>query len=105
MFDLIFVFYFFVALKKATRFGAKPEFDSTFANFQHPTNAPGHQSERNRFTGTSNHFLNRQAGEPGVAKYSVPPNFVGSSLNDKISFQQEDKMKKARMNYVRIQTK
>ena len=105
MFNLIFVFYFIVALKKATRFGAKPDFGSTFVNFQHPTNAPGHQSEKNRFTGTSNHFLNRQAGEPGVAKHSVPSNFVGSSLNDKISFQQEDKMKKARMNYVRIQTK
>ena len=85
---IFFLTFFFVpiALKKATRFGAKPNFGSTFVNFQHPENAPGHQSEANRFAGTSNNFLNRQAGEPGVAKHSISPNFVASSLNDKISF-------------------
>lgn len=41
-------FYFtlnFKALKKSTRFGAKPDFGSTFVNFQHPQKAPGFLTE------------------------------------------------------------
>jgi hypothetical protein len=40
-----------------------------------------------------------------VAKHSISPAFVASNLNDKISFQQEDKLKKQRLQEARIQTK
>ena len=49
--------------------------------------------------------MNRQAGEPGVAKHSISPHFVASTLNDKISFQKEDKAKKDSRYAARIQTK
>lgn len=87
----------FLALKKATRFGAKPDFGSTFVNFQHPQNAPGFQSEASRFAGTSNNFLNRRAGEPGQHKFNISSDFVANNLNDKISFQVEDKQKRDRL--------
>ena len=35
----------------------------------------------------------------------MSPNFVASTLNDKISFQQEDKNKRARLQKARIETK
>jgi len=87
---LILNLYFFkTALKKATRFGAKPDFGSTFVNFQHPDNAPGFMAEKTRFEGTSNNFLTRECKAS-----RTETSFKASTLNDKVSFQQEDKMKK-----------
>ena len=45
-------FLFVLALKKATRFGAKPDFGSTFVNFQQNSGQPGFISEADRFGST-----------------------------------------------------
>lgn len=87
-------------LKKATRFGAKPDFGSTFVNFQHPDNAPGFMAEKARFEGTSNNFLTRECKAS-----RTETSFKASTLNDKVSFQQEDKMKKQNLHEARLATK
>ena len=89
----------------ATRFGAKPDFGNTFVNFQHPSNAPGFQSEKQRFAGTSNGFVNRHARDPGQHSGFVATDHQAATLNDKISFQVEDKNRRDRLLQARISSK
>lgn len=44
-------------LKVPSRFSAKPDFGSTFVNYQHPERCPGHLEENVRFKGTADGFM------------------------------------------------
>ena len=79
--------YCFLELIAPTRFSAKPNFGSTFGNFQQEKNCPGFISEKDR-----------------LAK-STSTAWRDNSLNAKISFQMEDKMRATKLQEARLNSK
>ena len=65
-------------LKRPSRFGAKPDFGSTFSNYQHPTRCPGFITESSRFQGTANGFMKEKKAKMEGTKSSVGPSLVNS---------------------------
>jgi hypothetical protein len=91
-------------LEPATRFGAKPEFTSTFVNFQQGAGYPGHLTEKERFGRTVLGSSFQQS-----FKHTVGPKVFAqaaeNTLNAKIGFQAEDKMRKTLVMEAKIAKK
>ena len=97
-----FCFYDLLELTVATRYGAKPDFGSTFANFQ---GGAGFQSESDRFKGTATGFMKPRLEGRKQEHTPTGPLSSQNCLNTKITFQQEDKRKAEARREARIAAK
>mmetsp|Transcript_16376 Transcript_16376/g.27712 ORF Transcript_16376/g.27712 Transcript_16376/m.27712 type:complete len:195 (+) Transcript_16376:1910-2494(+) len=96
-----------------TRFSSKPLFGSTFVNFQQERGAPGFISEQQRLAKSTRADITAPQGGPKIGSTTLQRSgqsniftqVAGNSLNQKIIFQQEDKLKSVRLQEARIQTK
>lgn len=83
----------FLELVAPTRFSSKPNFGSTFGNFQQEKSMPGFISEQQRL------------GSSTFSGFGKSTNFSETGLNAKLTFQQEDKMKHNKLQDARIKSK
>lgn len=88
-----FSYNFFLELIAPTRFSAKPNFGSTFGNFQQEKNMPGFISEQQRL------------GRSTFSTFGKSTNWSESGLNAKVTFQMEDKQKQSKLQEARLQSK
>ena len=109
--DSIILFLSTVELKVPSRFSAKPDFGSTFVNFQHPGRCPGYLEENARFKGTANGFMKEKKermegtrSSIGVKQFSGPLQ-KENCLNTKVAFQAEEKAKADARRAARLSVK